>query len=80
MTAISIETSAPTERRPTLIDVQSWPATVDVALASSAVGISRSWGYQLAAQDEFPCKTITIRGRTRVITASLLRLLETGEP
>lgn len=66
--------------QPTLDDIRRWPATVGVDRGSSAVGFSRSWGYQLAAADEFPCQTIKIRGRTRVVTASLIRLLETGRP
>jgi hypothetical protein len=56
------------------------PPTVGVGRACEAIGISTSWGYQLIAQDEFPCKTITIRGRSRVLTTSLVSLLETGEP
>jgi hypothetical protein len=65
---------------PTLDEVRAWPATVGVGRACEAIGISTSWGYQLIAQDEFPCKTITIRGRSRVLTTSLVSLLETGEP
>lgn len=60
---------------------QSWPATVSIPRASErAIGISRSWGFALNAAGDFPCKTIKIRGRTRVITASLIRVLEGGEP
>jgi predicted DNA-binding transcriptional regulator AlpA len=64
---------------PTLDEVRASPATVRVPFACSALGISKSWGYQLIAEHEFPCRVLTIRGRTRVLTASLLRLLETGE-
>lgn len=62
--------------RPTLDEVKAWPATVSVAEACTALGISPSWGYELIAANEFPCKTLTIRNRTRVITASLIVLLE----
>lgn len=64
---------------PTLVEVKSWPASVGIPPACDAIGISRSWGYQLAAQDAFPCRTVKIRGRTRVLTASLISLLETGQ-
>lgn len=64
---------------PTLDEVREWPATVDVGRGCRALGISRSWGYQLVAQGEFPCKTITIGRRSRVVTASLLALLEGGD-
>ncbi len=65
----------------TLDEIRRWPATVGVPQASEqALGLSRSWGYALVAAGEFPARTIKIRGRTRVVTASLIRLLEGGEP
>lgn len=63
---------------PTLAEIRSWPATVDVRRACQAIGISGAWGYELLARGEFPCRVIKIRSRTRVVTASLLALLETG--
>lgn len=65
---------------PTLDEVRGWSATVDVRRACSAIGISASWGYQLIAEDDFPCRVLTIRGRSRVLTASLIALLEGTEP
>ncbi len=64
---------------PTLEEIRSWPATVDVPTAARALGYSKSWGYQLIAQGEFPCRVITVRGRSRAVTASLLALLGAGE-
>lgn len=65
----------------TLDEVRQWPATVGVPQASEqALGLSRSWGYALVTAGEFPAKTIRIHGRTRVLTASLIRVLEGGEP
>jgi len=61
---------------PTLSEIRDWPATVDVRHACSALGISTSWGYELVKRGEFPCKVLTIRNRSRVITASLVVLLE----
>lgn len=64
---------------PTLADVRTWPATVDMRRACTALGISGSWGYQLQAEGAFPCRTLQIRGRTKVLTSSLISLLETGQ-
>ncbi|BCK67492.1 hypothetical protein Srufu_014450 [Streptomyces libani subsp. rufus] len=48
--------------------------------ASRALGFSRAKGYDLARRGEFPCHVLRIRRSTRVVTASLLRVLESGEP
>lgn len=65
---------------PTLDEIrQTWPPAVDVRAAASALGLSASWLYQLIAEGEAPCRVLRIRGRTKVLTASLVRLLETGE-
>lgn len=64
-----------TAERPTLQEVRQWPATVGVPLASAALGISRSHGYELAAQDAFPARLIRAGGRLLVITADLIKLL-----
>jgi hypothetical protein len=64
---------------PTLDDVRAWPAAVDLPQACRALGISRAWGYELAASGEFPCRVLTVRGRRKVITASLIQVLsQTG--
>ncbi len=67
-----------TSAAPTLDEVKSWPVTVEVRRACRAIGISSSWGYQLIALDEFPCRVIKIGHRSRVVTASLLALLESA--
>lgn len=64
-----------TAERPTLEEVRQWPATVGIPAASVALGISRSHGYELAARDEFPARTIRAGGSVRVITADLIKLL-----
>ena len=61
---------------PTLDEIRSWPVTVEVGRACRAIGISSSWGYQLIASNEFPCRVIKVGHRSRVVTASLLALLE----
>lgn len=60
---------------PTLDEVRAWPATVDVAQACRPFGISRSFGYELAARDEFPARVIKVGGRMRVVTASIVAAL-----
>lgn len=65
---------------PTLAEIKAWPATVDVPFACTALGISKSYGYQLIVQHEFPARTISIGRRVRVVTASLVELLEGSGP
>lgn len=61
---------------PTLDEVRSWPATVPVPQACAALGISRSHGYELIRSGEFPARTLRLRSVCRVVTASLVALLE----
>ena len=61
---------------PTLDAIRGWPATISVREAADALGYSHSWAYQLVAQDEFPCKVIKVNQRARVVTSSLVALLE----
>jgi len=68
-------TAVLTVERPTLEQVRQWPATVGIPRASTALGISRSHGYELAARDQFPARLIRAGGRVLVITADLIKLL-----
>ncbi|MFF7474558.1 helix-turn-helix domain-containing protein [Streptomyces sp. NPDC008092] len=61
---------------PTLDEVRSWPATVSVPKAATALGVSKSHLYELIRRGEAPVKLVPLGGRHRVITASLVRLLE----
>lgn len=72
---VSVRHGERMEAGPTLDEVRTWPATVDLRRACAALGISQSWGYELARTDEFPAKVLTVRGRKRVITASLVSVL-----
>lgn len=58
----------------------TWSGTSSVADASKAFGLSRAKGYDLVRQGQFPCRVLQIGRGTRVVTASLLRVLESGEP
>ncbi len=58
----------------------TWGGTGTVQDASRAFGFSRSKGYDLVRRGEFPCRVLRVGRTTRVVTASLLRVLESGEP
>jgi hypothetical protein len=60
---------------PTLDDIRRWPATVDVATAGSAFGLSRSYAYELARTGGLPARVIQVGGRYRVVTASIIAAL-----
>ncbi|WP_394614551.1 helix-turn-helix transcriptional regulator [Lentzea sp. JNUCC 0626] len=60
---------------PTLHDIRSWPASVDIPMAATAFGISRSHAYELVARGVFPAKVIQIGNRYKVITESIVRAL-----
>ncbi|MGW2307786.1 helix-turn-helix transcriptional regulator [Actinomadura luteofluorescens] len=51
------------------------PTVVDINTAARALGLSRTYAYQLAKQNQFPCKILRIGTRYRVPTAALQALL-----
>jgi hypothetical protein len=61
---------------PTLDEVRTWPATVSVPKAATALGISKTYLHDLIKRGESPVKVVPLAGRNRVITAALVRLLE----
>jgi excisionase family DNA binding protein len=63
-------------RMPSLAELRDGPAAVDIPTAARALGISRSYGFELARRGEFPCRTIRVGSRIRVPRAALLALLE----
>ena len=66
---------------PTLDEVRTWPAAVDVTTAAKALGISPSTAYEWIKIGQFPARVISVRGGHRVVTAGLVRLLsETNRP
>lgn len=60
---------------PTLDEVRAWPATVAPEQAAIALGISRSYAYELVRTGGFPAKVIKVGRKNRVITSSILALL-----
>jgi predicted DNA-binding transcriptional regulator AlpA len=61
--------------QPTLDEIRTWPAAVSMTAGASALGISRSHGYELAQRGEFPARVVRVGGRWVVITADLIRIL-----
>ncbi|MDQ0758669.1 helix-turn-helix transcriptional regulator [Streptomyces canus] len=61
---------------PTLDEIRAWPATVSVPQAATALGVSKRHLYELIKRGESPVKLAPLGTRQRVITASLVRLLE----
>lgn len=50
--------------------------TTSIRLASEAIGIGGTTGYELARKGTFPAKVIKVGARYRVVTRSLLDLLD----
>jgi excisionase family DNA binding protein len=66
-------------REVTLSDIRRWPAAVDVAQAARALGVGRSTAYQAIAEGTFPATVIKVGRRQRVLTHSLIAVLEGSE-
>jgi hypothetical protein len=60
----------------TLAQVRKLPAAVDVATAALALGVSRASLYAALARGERPVQVITVGHRMKVLTASLVAVLE----
>ncbi|AGK78599.1 helix-turn-helix transcriptional regulator [Streptomyces microflavus] len=63
---------------PTLAEVREWPATVSVPEAARALGVSKSHLHDLVKRGEAPVRTLSFGTSRRVVTASLVHLLETN--
>jgi predicted DNA-binding transcriptional regulator AlpA len=61
---------------PTLEEVKTWPATVDLVQGAKPYNISRNHAYQLAKAGEFPVRVLRIGRFYRVITAEIIADLE----
>jgi hypothetical protein len=74
-TVTSEEADPAQNTAPTLVEIRHWPATVDIPMANTALGLSRAHGYALAQRGEYPARILKLGGRYRVVTASIIRLL-----
>lgn len=65
-----------TKTGPTLDEIRTWPATVSVPQAATALGISKTHLHELIKRGESPVPTLPISGRHLIATAALVRLLD----
>ncbi|MFC8077533.1 helix-turn-helix domain-containing protein [Streptomyces sp. NPDC057307] len=65
-------------RTPTLDEIRSWAAVVSVEDGARALGISRSHMYELIRTDTCPVRVMKLGGSCRVITSSIVELLDIG--
>lgn len=74
--------ATPTGENPevTLAEIKTWPATISVTRCALALGCGKSALYEQIKRGDQPVRTIRVGCRTVVVTASLVRLLETGSP
>ncbi|AYC41984.1 helix-turn-helix domain-containing protein [Streptomyces griseorubiginosus] len=73
-------TTATLPKCTTLAEIAAtWPPTASVAEVAAVSGFSKSALYAAIARGECPFQTLQVGGKTRIITASLLRVMS-GEP
>ena len=60
----------------TVAQLRKGPPVVNVETAAALFGIGRSTAYNLIARGEFPAKVIRVGGRFKVVTSSLLDVLD----
>lgn len=64
------------DERPTLDQIRRWPASINIEDAALALGISRSGLYAAVRSGECPVEVITVGKRKKVLTYSLISVLE----
>jgi len=62
----------------TLAQVRRWPPTVNVSDAARALGVSRSGLYVAISEGTCPVETIVVGRRVKILTHSLVTVLEGG--
>jgi hypothetical protein len=61
-------------------EVLALPAVVDVPTAGRALGIGETLAYELAKNNEFPCKVLRLGRLYRIPRAGLLEVLGLATP
>jgi excisionase family DNA binding protein len=56
-------------------DLDALPTVVSIMTAARALGLSRTYAYELAKRGDFPCRIIRIGTTYRVPTVELRKLL-----
>ncbi|MFJ6509897.1 DNA-binding protein [Streptomyces sp. NPDC091406] len=59
----------------TFREIFDLPVSVDLRTAARAFGMCLDTAYRLIAREAFPCHTVRVGGRHRVLTVDLLRVL-----
>lgn len=59
----------------TFREIFDLPVSVDLRTAARAFGMCLGTAYRLIAQEDFPCPTVRVGRRHRVLTMELLRAL-----
>jgi hypothetical protein len=66
--------------RPTLAQVRKWPASVNGEDAARALGVSRAALYAAIVDGTCPVEVIRVGQRKKVLTHSLITVLQGTEP
>jgi predicted DNA-binding transcriptional regulator AlpA len=61
---------------PTLDEIKTWPAVVDLVTGGAAFGLGRNKSYELAKAGQFPVPAIKIGATYRVVTSEILAVLD----
>lgn len=61
---------------PTYEEIRQWPAVVSVEQAALALGVSRAHAYECIKAGTFPARSIRVGGRVKVVTSSILAVLD----
>ncbi|MBB4935432.1 hypothetical protein F4561_006326 [Lipingzhangella halophila] len=64
----------------TITELYALPAAVDLMTAAQALNMGRTMAYELAKNDEFPCRIIRYGNTYRVRLADILHLLDVPVP
>ncbi|AZS88727.1 DNA-binding protein [Streptomyces griseoviridis] len=67
--------TGPAETALTFREIFNLPVSVGLTTAARAFGMCRGTAYRLVALDTFPCDTVRVGRRHRVLTVDLLRAL-----
>ncbi|CAL2071117.1 DNA-binding protein [Streptomyces murinus] len=59
----------------TFREIFNLPVSVDLRTAARAFGMCLGTAYRLVAEDAFPCSTVRVGRRHRVLTVDLLQAL-----
>ncbi|MBM7168975.1 DNA-binding protein [Streptomyces sp. G44] len=59
----------------TFREIFNLPVSVDLRTAARAFGMCLNTAYRLVAQDAFPCRSVRVGRRHRVLTVDLLHAL-----